>query len=343
MAGQSIVRDNYVALTGPEKASIMFLALGEKRAAPLLERLDEDEIRIVTRAMSGLGNITASVLEDLINRFTEQFAKGGSVVGSYESTERMLKAFLPDDKVGEIMNYIRGPAGRTTWEKLSSVNEHLLAKYLSGEHPQTVAVVLSKLNPDHSAKILPLLPRHITRSAMRRIVKLQSIPQEVVGDVEEVLHKELMLNYALAATTDSHEQLAEIFNRTDPKSLDDFIEDFERDMPDSAALVKQLMFTFDDLVELDPMSLGVLIRSCDTDMLVYALKGSKAPIRDMFIGQMSERAGAILRDSIETMGPVLARDVEQAKNNILQKAKNLAEAGAIVIQRGDNANSQVIY
>lgn len=275
MASNAIVRDNYMALTGPEKASIMFLALGEKRAAPLLERFDEDEIRMVTRAMSGLGNITASVLEELINRFTEQFARGGSVVGSYESTERMLRAFLPLEKVGEIMTYIRGPAGRTTWEKLSSVNEHLLAKYLMGEHPQTVAVVLSKLNPEHSAKVLPLLPRSLIRSAMRRIVKLQSIPQEVMSDIEEVMHKELMLNYALAATTDSHEQLAEIFNRTDPKALDVFIEDFEADMPDAAALVKQLMFTFDDLVDLDTVSLGVLVRSCDTDTLVYALKGRK--------------------------------------------------------------------
>lgn len=343
MAANVIVRDNYTALSGPEKCSIMFLALGEQRAAPLLERFDEDEIRVITRAMSGLGNITASVLEELIGRFSEQFAMGGSVVGSYETTERMLKAFLPEDKVGDIMTYIRGPAGRTTWEKLSSVNEHLLAKYLAGEHPQTVAAVLSKLTADHSAKVMPLLPRGVSKSVMRRMVKLQSIPQEVLADVEETLHKELMLNYALSSVPDSHEQLAEIFNRTDPKALDDFLADLETELPDSAALVKQLMFTFDDLVDLDSVSLGTLVRTCDTDTLVYALKGSKDNVRELFISHMSERAGAILRDSIETMGPVLSRDVETAKNAILRKAKELAEAGAIIIQRGDAAGSQVIY
>ncbi len=337
------IRDNYNALSGPEKAAVMILALGERRGSEIMKRLDDDEIRVVSRAMASLGNITSSLLEDLIKAFTERFAKGGSLVGSYESTERVLRQFLPGDKVNELISYARGPAGRTTWEKMSSVNEQLLAKYLQQEYPQTIAVVLSKIRPEHAAKVLPLLPEHLVQDVLRRMIRIESVQQDVLQDVEEMLHKELMMNYARTYGADTHEQLAEIFNRTDPEMLDWIFKDLEQDNPEAVQRIKSLMFTFDDLVDLDPVSLQTVIRACDTDLLVYALKGANEEARQVFISNMSERAGAILRDSIESMGPVLIRDVEAAKNAVVKKAKDLAEAGSIIIQRGEDGDVGVLY
>lgn len=340
--GSVVIRDNYKSLSGAEKAAIMFLTIGEDRAAPLMERLEDDEIRLVSRAMAGLGTITANLLEELIQHFTERFAKGGSIVGSYDSAERMLKSFLPPDRVSEIMTYIRGPAGRTTWEKMSNVNESLLAKYLIGEHPQTIAVVLSKIVPDHAAKVMPLLPAETVNDVLRRMIKLQSVQQEALSDIEDMLHRELMTNYALTHGPETHEQLAEIFNRTEADYLDTVLSQLEQDLPDAVDQIRQLMFTFDDLLDLDPVSLGIVVRSCDSEVLVFALKGCPEEIRNTFISHLSERAGSILRDSIDSTGPVLTRDVEAAKAAIVRKAKELAEVGQIIIQRG-NEQEAVIY
>jgi flagellar motor switch protein FliG len=162
-------------------------------------------------------------------------------------------------------------------------------------------------------------------------------------DIEEMLHKELMMNYARTYGADTHEQLAEIFNRTDPEMLDWIFKDLEQDHPEAVQRIKSLMFTFDDVVELDPVSLQQVIRACDTDLLTYALKGANEEVRQIFLSNMSERGGAILRDSIESMGPVLLRDVDAAKDAIVKKAKELAEQGVIIIARGEDAQQAVLY
>ncbi len=329
-------RDSYALLAGSEKAAILLLALGEERSAPLMERLDDAELRMVSRAMASVGNTTASVLEELIRGFTERFAKGGSVIGSLQATERMLKSFLPPEKVTDVINYIRGPGGRSTWEKMSAISETLLAKYLRGEHPQTVAVVLAKIAPDHAAKVIGLLPEPLIADVARRMIKLKSVPPELLADVEEMLQRDLMLNYAANDADDSHEHIAEILNRADAETVERLMGELESADPDEAARIKELMFTFDDLLELDAISLSTVARACDTDTLAYALKGCSADQRSKVFATLSERAGGILRDAVDTMGPVLSRDVEAAKTAMVNKARELADAEVIVIHAADD-------
>ncbi|MEM1103032.1 MAG: flagellar motor switch protein FliG [Pseudomonadota bacterium] len=336
------LRDSYAGLNGSEKAAVMLLTLGEDRASPILERLEENEVRLVSRAMADLGTISASLLEDLIKKFTQRFAKGGSIIGSQATAERMLKSFLPADKVSDIMNYIKGPGGRSTWEKMAIVNEGMLAKYLQGEHPQTVAVVLSKVAPDNAARVLHDLPEELVKDVLSRMINLKSVPKEILSDIEEMLQKDLMMNYAVINQSNNFEHMAEILNRTEGDSMDPVFEALEERHPEAVAQIKQLMFTFDDLIELDSKSLSTVVRSCDTDTLVYALKGCDERVRQIFLSNMSERAGAILEDSIESIGPVLVRDVENAKAAILRKARELAESDAIVITR-EGAEQQLVY
>lgn len=331
------IRDQYSQLVGTEKAAILLLALGEDRAAGVMERLDDAELRMVSRAMADVGNITANCLEQLIRKFTERFASSGSVIGSMDAAERMLKSFLPGEKVSDVMNYIRGPGGRSTWEKMSAINEGLLAKYLRNEHPQTVAVVMSKIAPDHAAKVMGLLPSKLLADVGRRMVKLKSVPGELLCDIEEMLQRDLMLNYAAKDGEDTHAQMAEILNRADPEVVDKLMADLGDADPDEAGRIKELMFTFTDLLELDPISLATVVRACDSDTLCYALKGCDYDTREIVFAVMSERAGAILRDSVETMGPVLSRDVEAAKTTMVNKARELADEDAIFLhaQGGD--------
>lgn len=335
------IRSEVDALSGPEKVAVMLLTLGEEQAGPLLERMEDSEVRIITRSMATLGSITGEVLEELITRFTQQFSRGGSVIGSADSTERMLRSFLPADRVVDIMNYIRGPGGSSTWEKIAMVDNNMLAKYLNGEHPQTIAVVLSKIDPDQAAHVLSNLPEKTVPDVLQRMISMNSVPKEVLADIEEMLQRDLMLNYQTSQESNNLNHMAEIFNRTESDKSDALLEGLKERHEEEVWQIKQLMFTFDDLMELDPHSLRTVIRSCESDTLTYALKGCDNETRGKIVGNLSERARAILIDNMDTLGPVLMRDVEAAKATMVRKAKELAEAGVIVIERG--AESQMVY
>lgn len=336
------IRDNYKSLSGAEKTAIIFLTLGEEKGSRLMERLDEDEIRMVSRSMASLGTVTSNLVEALLRAFTERFANAGSVIGSYESTERMLQRFLPGDRVIEIMGEIRGPAGRTMWEKMSNVNEGVLANYLRSEYPQTIAVVLSKIRPEHAAKVLPMLPPALRFEVIERMIQLESVQREVLMDLESTLHSEFMTNYARSHGHDAHERMADIFNRVDRETLSDIFSDLERELPDSAQRIKQLMFTFEDLMRLDPVSLQTVIRRSDPGQLAVALKGAEPAQRERFLSVMSDRGRLILEDEIESMGPVRLRDVHEAQGGIVQTAKSLADDGLIVLPQSDD-DGAVVY
>ena len=174
-------------LTGPQKAAALILALGDEHASRIFSRLHEDEIRDLSAAMSSLGAIPAQVIEDLCRDFGEQLGQAGNLVGSYESTERLLLKTLPRDRVAQIMWEIRGPAGRTMWDKLGNVNEAVLANYLKNEYPQTVAVVLTKVRPDHAARVLSLLPEGFAMEVVMRMLRMETIQKEALEGVEKTL------------------------------------------------------------------------------------------------------------------------------------------------------------
>lgn len=327
------VRTDAKSLNGLEKAAVILLALGEERGARLLERLEDDEIRDVSYAMASVGTVSGKVVERLIRDFTERFAGTGEIAGSFDTAERFLSRFLPGDKVADILADMRGPAGRTMWEKMSNVSETVLATYLRNEHPQTIAVVLTKIRPEHAAKVLALLPQSLVQMVVGRIIKMEAVPRDVLEDVEKTLRSEFMANYVRTHGHDSHAIMAEILNRTDRSLFDSIMDPLEKKLPESAQRIKQLMFTFEDLARLEPTSIQLLIRNCDGEQLAFALKGLDEPMQDLFLQNMSERASNLLREEMEMLGAVRSRDVEDARNAILRTAKQLAEEGTISIDR----------
>src|SRR6202167_4682571 len=157
-SSKTAVRDDIRTLTGAERAAIIMLSLGEEHSQQIWKMMDEEEIKEVSQVMSNLGSVSSSVIEKLLLDFVGQMSGTGSLMGSYESTERLIARFMPGDKVNQIMEEIRGPAGRTMWDKLGNVNESVLANYLKNEYPQTVAVILSKIKSEHAARVLGALP-----------------------------------------------------------------------------------------------------------------------------------------------------------------------------------------
>ena len=336
------VREDYRGLNGPEKAAVLMLALGEEHAARLFGLMDDEEIKELSQTMANLGTISATLVERLCVEFAEQISSTGSLVGTYDSTERLLMKVLDRDRVDNIMEEIRGPAGRTMWEKLANVNELVLANYLKNEYPQTVAVVLSKIKSDHAARVLGLLPESFAMEVVMRMLRMESVQKEVLDDVERTLRTEFMSNLARTNRRDSHELMAEIFNNLDRATESKFISALEERNRDAAERIKALMFTFEDLARLDPTAVQTMLRVAEKDKLSIALKGASESLRELFFSNMSERAGKIMRDEMQAMGPVRLKDVDDAQMNMVQLAKDLAARGEIIISEG-KGEDELVY
>ncbi|WP_142848909.1 flagellar motor switch protein FliG [Telmatospirillum sp. J64-1] len=336
------VKEDYRSLSGPEKAAILMLSLGEEHSAKLFALMDDEEIKEISQIMSGLGTISSNLVERLFVEFADQISSTGSLVGSYDSTERLLMRSLPKDRVEMIMEEIRGPAGRTMWDKLGNVNEAVLANYLKNEYPQTVAVVLAKIKADHASRVLALLPENFAMEVIMRMLRMEAVQKEVLDGVEKTLRTEFMSNLARTARRDAHELMADIFNNLDRNAENRFMSALEERNRESAERIKQLMFTFEDLVRIDAQGIQTLLRSVEKDKLAIALKGGSDAVKDLFFKNMSERAGKMLREDMEAMGPVRLRDVDQAQSAIVVMAKELAASGQIVISEG-REEDELIY
>jgi len=339
---KTAVKEDIRQLSGAERSAIIMLSLGEEHSQRLWQMMDEEEVKEVSQVMSTLGTVSSSLVEKLLVDFVSQMSGTGSLMGSYESTERLLGRMMPEDKVTQIMEEIRGPAGRTMWDKLANVNETVLANYLKNEYPQTVSVVLSKIKPEHAARVLASLPEEFALEVVQRMLRMEAVPKEILDKVEQTLRIEFMSNLARTSRRDSHEQMAEIFNNFDRQTESRFVTALEERSRDSAERIKALMFTFEDLGKLDPGSIQTLLRHVEKDKLGLALKGATDTLRDVFFSNMSERAGKILREDMEAMGPVRLKDVDEAQMRMVNVAKDLANKGEIMIANG-NAEDELVY
>lgn len=341
MAGR--LRDDIRAISGAEKAAIMMLAVGEEGASRLFGLMDDEEIREISQSMANLGTIDSKIVEKLFHEFVDEMSSTGSLTGSMDSTERLLAKVLPDDRVKGIMEEIRGPAGRTMWDKLANVNEQVLANYLKNEYPQTVAVILSKIRPEHAGKVLTTLPESFAMEVVMRMLNMESVQKEILDDVERTLRNEFMSNLARSQRRDSHEMMAEIFNSLDRNTEAQFLTSLEDRNKDAADKIKGLMFTFEDLLNLDTSGVQTLLREVEKDKLAMAMKGSSEQIRELFFSNMSERAGKILREDMEAMGPVRLRDVDEAQVEIVNVAKELADKGELMIAAAGEEEDELVY
>jgi flagellar motor switch protein FliG len=337
MATQTELTD----LSGAEKAAIFLLALGEDHKE-LWTHFDDDEIKEISQAMSNLGNVQARTVEALIVEFISRMSGSGAVMGSYEQTQRLLSSILPPDKVDAIMDEIRGPAGRTMWEKLGNVAETTLANYLKNEYPQTVAVILSKVKAEHAARVLAALPDDFALECVNRMLHMEPVQRDILEKIEGTLRIEFMSNLARTSKRDSHELMAEIFNNFDRSTENRFIGALEERNREAAERIRSLMFVFEDLIKLDPGGVQTLLRAVDKAQLGLALKGASDDLRTLFFSNMSERAAKILKEDMANMGPVRLKDVDGAQSAMVQVAKDLAQKGDIMLAEGGR-DDELIY
>ena len=295
-------------LSGPEKAAVILLSLGEDHTH-LWGQLDEEEIKEISQAMAGLGTVSSGVVEDLLVEVVSGMSGTGAIMGSFAQTQRLLA---------------------------------VLANYLKNEYPQTVAVVLSKIKAEHSARVLASLPEDFALECVTRMLRMEPVQREILDKIEQTLRTEFMSNLARTSKRDSHEMMADIFNNFDRQTEARFIAALEERNRESAERIRALMFVFEDLSKLDPGGVQTLLRAVEKDQLALALKGSSDALREMFFSNMSERASKIMREDMESMGPVRLKDVDTAQMAMVQVAKDLATKGEIMLA-GAGGDDELIY
>jgi flagellar motor switch protein FliG len=335
-------KEDYRKLTGAQKTAIIMMSIDEENATKLFGLLSDEEIKEISNTMATLGTVSAETVERLFVDFVESMSNSGVVIGNFDSTERLLMKALGKDRVDSIMEDIRGPAGRTTWDKLGNVNEEILATFLKNEYPQTIALVLSKIKADHAARVLSVFPEELATDVILRMLGMEAVRKEVLDGVEKTLRLEFMSNLAKTQRRDTHEVMADIFNNFDRNTESKFMGMLEQKNGEAAERIRALMFTFEDLKKIDANGVQALLRVVPKDKLAIAMKGASEAIKDLFFKNMSERASKLLREDMEAMGPVRLKDVDEAQMAVVQVAKDLAAKGEIVIA-GDTGEDQLVY
>lgn len=324
-------------LAGSEKAAILFLCLGEDHGSELMKRLDEFDIHSITRAISGLGTIPQSQVEDVINEFLSAASSGSSVVGSMEMAESMLRGFLPEGRVGEIMGEIQGPLlGRNIWDHFSSLDPQVIAGYIKGEHDQTVAAILTKIKPDMAAKVLPLLGQPRMVEVTERMIAIDQVPRHALAQIEETLQQEFLVSASRSTMPDTQQRMADLFNKLDSSLFEDMSVELEKRLPEAFNAIKAKMFTFEDLMRLDPGSLAKVMRMVEGQTLPLALRGAKKEVRDYFLQALPQRSRDMLIEEMNAMGPVRGREVQNAQAQLIDAALELAEDEVIRLPMDDD-------
>ncbi|MBI3438548.1 MAG: flagellar motor switch protein FliG [Proteobacteria bacterium] len=328
-------------LSGPQKAAVVMLALGDQ-AATILGQLDEEEVRLVSETIANLGIVQHNIVEAVTIDFFDRLTNVSTLIGSYEHTQRLLTSVLPKERVDALMEELRGPAGRSVWEKLTNVNEAVLAGYLAHEYPQTVAIILLKLKPDFAARVLGSLPDEFGQEVIGRMLAAEPVSRDILEQIEVTLRNEFISNLTRSAKRDSHEIMAEIFNNFDRQTESRFMSGLDHKNQQSAERIRALMFLFEDLAKLDSGGVQTLLRATDKSDLSLALKGASEALRALFLSNMSERGAKLLREEMQALGPVRLKDVDAAQTKIVALAKDLAARGELMLAQG-RSEDELIY
>ncbi|PPR64994.1 MAG: Flagellar motor switch protein FliG [Alphaproteobacteria bacterium MarineAlpha4_Bin2] len=334
-------RDDQTSLSGPEKAAVLIMSVGDAYASQLFAVMEADEIQEISQSMSELGPVSAVMVEQLFAEFSEKISTPNNLVGTPEATERLLKKVMGKERGDKIMNSVQTSGYDTMWTMLEDVNEQLLANYLKNEYPQTVAVILTKLRPKHAAKVMAALPESLSLEVVDRMLDMDSVTKEVSDDVEETLRREFISTLSKSENKDSHEAVAEIINSLDRSTENRLMARLEESDQDAANKIKKLMFTFDDLTKVDAAGIQTLLRVVEKKTLIVALKGASESLKWKFLENMTQRTEQMMQDDLAAMGPVRLREVDEAQAKIVAIAKDLFAKSEIIFS--DDGESELIY
>ncbi len=322
--------------SGADKAATLLLAMGKPLAARLLKRFDHMELRQITRAAAQLGAVSTEALERLVEEFTENFTAGADLLGNASEAEQLLTGALPPEEAADILSDVLGSSNSSLWERLASTPEPAIAAYIEREHPQTAAFILAKLPAASAAKVIAQLPRDLRNELLMRMIGPGDVSVEAQRIVETTLQEDLLKSAARATGGDSRARIADIVNRLEPTDVEDVIQSITVTQPKDAAILKKMLFTFDDLVNLSNRARAVLFDNLQTETIVMALRGTEPAFRDAVLASMASRARRLVESELSNGASASQRDIAKARRTISDTVLRMAQRGEIEIGASEN-------
>ena len=328
------VRTTHKRLEPVDQVATLLLAMGKPAAGRLLKYFEPEELKRITRSAAQLGAVSPDQLDEVVQTFSVEFSNGSSLVGTAQEVEKLLAGLLPADQIADILSELRGGASRSVWERMGSVSESVLASYLVKEHPQTAAMILSRVKPATAAKVMGHLPGPLRNMVMRRMLNVKPIVDEILHNIEKTLHEDFMINGSRNSGADTHAKMADIINKMERHQMDDVLTSLGETRPKSVEILKGLLFTFDDIVKLAPRARTALFDAVPNDRLVLALKGTDAEFRTTILSALSARVRRMVEHELNGGEPAAQRDVMEARRGITDMAMDMAGRGEIEINPG---------
>ena len=331
------------ALTGPEKAAVFLLTVGEEFASQVFQRLDPEDIKQVGRQMARIDKVDKEDLTALVNEFKADTGDTDIFLSGNEMLEGALKRALSSDKASEILEEIRSDWKLTLFQKARKLEPKVLVNFLRNEHPQTVALVLSVLEPVQSAQILMEFNEEVQVEVMMRMAELDKVSPEILVDVDRVLQDELLSVEGMEGQRlGGVEAVAEILNNADRGLEASILEGIEEQRENLADEIRRLMFVFEDLMGVDDRGVQSILKEVSTDDLKLALKLASEELKGKIFSCMSSRAVEMLKEDMEIMGPTRVKDVEAAQQSIIKIAKRLEQEGKIQLMSGGGGEDEFV-
>lgn len=332
-------------LTGPQKAAVLLLTLGVESAAQIFKQLEDEEIEAITGEITRMKSVSAKASTAVIEEF-QQMARAQEFMstGGIRYAQDVLEKAVGRNKASAIIERLQGLKGASFFSALKKVDPRFLLDSVRQEHPQTIAVVLSHLEPTTSASVLAGLPQAVRADVVMRIANMDKTSPEVIGEIEHILDHRLssVVNQEVSISG-GVKQVAEILNSMDRNSERGVFQVIQENDPYMADEIRKLMFTFDDVVLVDDRGIQRVLKEVEQKELALAMKAAGPEVAEKLFKNMSERAGGLLKEEIEYLGPVKLRDVEASQQKIVAIVRRLEEAGEIIVQgRGGGAEEIIV-
>lgn len=322
-------------LEGPDKAAIFLLSLGPEMASPIMQHMDDEGLMEIARRMPKVGKVDPEILKVVFEEFEEMHQTGGAMMmASPDDVEKLLKGVVDGPRLQRIMESLNdsSPVRVRVWDKLSRMKPKAVFALVRNEKPQTIAIILGHINPDLASSIIELLPEEMRTSVVLRMSKLESVPTDLVHDIEDALEKEMSdVQGGSGLTFDGMVRVVEILKTLDSNVSKPILESLREQDPELFEQVDSQLLVFEDFVNLDDRDIQTVLKHVSSEDLVRSLKGASEELRELFFKNMSSRAADIMREDMEVMGPLKVSDVEHAQREVLEVARKLDEEGAITL------------
>lgn len=320
-------------LTGPQKTAILILALGDAFASEVFKKFERTEITAVSRAMAKLDTVNKEQAEEVLREFNQAMTIGKEMLyGGPEQVRKMISSNLDSDTARYILDELDFDSGPVPFKELGNVSPKILAQILRNEHPQTLALILGHLPPDSAGNLLQNMAPGVRAEVLIRLAKLEAVAEEMLVEVDRVLQSQLIaIGGKEGRKVGGVNSVAEILNAIDRATEEEIMADIEEESAQLAEEIKQLMFVFEDIMKIDDRGIREVLKEISNEDLTMSLKTAPEELREKFFKNLSERAGNMIREDLEIMGPVKLSEVEAAQQNIVKQVRRLEAEGRIVI------------